>query len=124
MTAMSTSSLRRAMVDRDVANRVAELLNEDGAVGETTVTRPEALRGGERRKLVAAHVHPRLDRSVQLQPGVEDLRSLRERTLEVLHRRRSLPAPCRVSPWQQNREAGNSERRHGRPHAHARALPS
>ena len=50
---------------------------------KAAVARAEAPRGGQRRELVAAQIHPGLDRAVQLLPGGEDLRPFRERALEV-----------------------------------------
>src|SRR5687767_15709989 len=41
------------------------------SVGEAAVARAEPPRGGERRQLVAAQIHPRLDRAAQLHPGGE-----------------------------------------------------
>jgi hypothetical protein len=42
------------MVERDLAHRLAEALDEDLAVREAAVARAEPARRGERRQLVAA----------------------------------------------------------------------
>ena len=73
------------MVAGDLENRLAEALLQDGAVREAAVARAQPPRGGERRELVAAQVHPSLDRAVQLLPGCIDLRTLGEGTCMVGH---------------------------------------
>ena len=59
---------------------------------EAAVARPQPSRSGERGELVAAQVHPRLDRAVQLLPGGENLGPLGERTLVV--RRHGCSVAC------------------------------
>ena len=50
----------RAMIERDLAHRLAEPLLQDRAVGEAAVARTQPSRRGKRGELVAAEVHPRL----------------------------------------------------------------
>ena len=75
--AMEKSAARFARPDA-VDRILAELVAQDLAVREAAVARPEPLRGGERRELVAAQIHARLDRAVELLPRGVDLRAALE----------------------------------------------
>ena len=66
-------------------------------MGKAAVARAEAPRGCECRQLVAAQIHPGLDRAVQLAPGRVDLRPLRERTLVVRRHGRSIYRAATIS---------------------------
>ena len=79
-----------AAIAGDVGDRFRELLSENGAVRKAAVARAKALRRGEGRELVAAQIHPGLDRSVELLPRRVDLRPVGERALEVGRHTRSL----------------------------------
>jgi len=71
------------VIERDLRHRLAEALLQDKSMREAAVARAEPPRGGERRQLVAAQVHPLLDCAVQRNPRRVDLGPVGERALVI-----------------------------------------